>query len=200
MKYVFIRSNAARYPVNHLCRLLGVKRSAYYSWHNRAAKIIGPEELALRRRMKTLFAESRDSLGSRMMTANLRAESFAVGRERVRHLMQTLDLKVKQERKYRITTDSRYDSPVADNVLDRAFSPEAPNQVWGSDSTYLWTRQGWVYLAVVIDLYSRRVVGWAMDRRMKQSLVVRALMMAINLRQPSRGLLHHSDRGSQYEP
>lgn len=116
MKYVFIRSNAARYPVNHLCRLLGVKRSAYYSWHNRAAKIIGPEELALRRRMKTLFAESRRSLGSRMMTASLRAAGFAVGHERVRHLMQTLDLKVKQKRKYRITTDPRHRTKSGDQT------------------------------------------------------------------------------------
>ena len=198
MKYAFICSNAARYPVNHLCRLLGVKRSAYYSWRGRPAKSIGPEERALRRRMKALFVESRGSLGSRMMTANLRLEGFMVGRERVRDLMKALDLKVKQKRKYQITTDSRHDHPIADNVLNRAFSPNAPNQVWGTDITYLWTQEGWVYLAVVIDLYSRRVVGWAMDRRMKQALVVRALMMAINLRQPPRGLLHHSDRGSQY--
>jgi putative transposase len=184
--------------VNHLCRLLGVARSAYYSWRRRPAKIIGPEELALRRRMKVFFAESRGSLGSRMMTANLRLEGFMVGRERVRDLMKTLDLKVKQKRRYQVTTDSRHDHPIADNVLNRAFSPDAPNQVWGTDITYLWTQEGWVYLAVVIDLYSRRVVGWAMDRRMKQALVVRALMMAINLRQPPHGLLHHSDRGSQY--
>ena len=198
MKYAFIRSNAASYPVNHRCRLLGVERSAYYCWRGRPAKSIGPEELALRRRMKTLFAESRGSLGSRMMTANLRAEGFTVGRERVRQLMKTMNLRVKQKRKYQITTDSRHDFPVAENVLNRAFSPNAPNQVWGTDITYLWTQEGWVYLAVVIDLYSRRVVGWAMDRRMKQALVIRALMMAINLRQPPPGLLHHSDRGSQY--
>ena len=198
MKYAFIRSNAASYPVNHLCRLLGVERSAYYCWRGQPVKIIGPEELALRRRMKMLFAESRGSLGSRMMTANLRGAGFTVGRERVRQLMKTMDLKVKQKRQYQITTDSRHGYPVAENVLNRAFSPNAPNQVWGTDITYLWTQEGWVYLAVVIDLYSRRIVGWAMDRRMKQALVIRALMMAINLRQPPPGLLHHSDRGSQY--
>ena len=132
MKYAFICSNAARYPVNHLCRLLGVKRSAYYSWRGRPAKSIGPEERALRRRMKALFVESRGSLGSRMMTANLRLEGFMVGRERVRDLMKVLDLKVKQKRKYQITTDSRHDHPIADNVLNRAFSPNAPNQVWGN--------------------------------------------------------------------
>jgi len=134
-----------------------------------------------------------------MMTANLRAEGFTMGRERVRSSMKALALKVTQKRKYQITTDPpRHDLPVAENVLDRAFSPDAPNQVWGTDITYLRTHKGWAYLAVVIDLYSRRVVGWAMDRRMKQALVIRALMMAINLRKPPPGLLHRSDRGSQY--
>ena len=198
MKYAFIRSNASRFPVNHLCRLLGVQRSAYYSWRGQPVKVVEPEELALRRRMKTLFTESRASLGSRMMKANLRAEGFTVGRERVRELMKAMGLKVKQKRKYQITTDSRHNFPIAGNILNRQFSLDAPNQVWGTDITYLWTQEGWVYLAVVIDLYSRRIVGWSMDRRMKQALVIRALMMAINLRQPPRGLLHHSDRGSQY--
>ena len=133
-----------------------------------------------------------------MMTANLRGAGFTVGRERIRQLMKTMDLKIKQKRKYQVTTDSRHDYPIADNILNRAFSPDAPNQVWGTDITYLWTQEGWVYLAVVIDLYSRRVIGWAMDRRMKQALVIRALMMAIKLRQPPPGLLHHSDRGGQY--
>jgi transposase InsO family protein len=95
------------------------------------------------------------------------------------------------------TTDSKHQLPVAKNVLNRAFTPQDPNQVWGADITYLWTQEGWVYLAVVIDLYSRRVVGWAMDRRMKKALAVPALMMAVNLRQPPSGLIHHSDRGSQ---
>ena len=112
--------------------------------------------------------------------------------------MKVLNLKVKQKRKYKVTTDSKHQLPVAENVLNRQFSPTAPNQAWGVDITYLWTQEGWIYLAVVIDLYSRRVVGWAMDRRMKKALVIRALMMAINLRKPSPGLMHHSDRGSQY--
>ncbi len=194
MKYVFIRSNAASYPVNHLCRLLGVERSAYYSWRGQPVKIFGPEELALRCRMKTLFG----TLGSRTMTANLWGEGFTVGRERVRQLMKAMDLKVKQKRKYQITTDSRHDFPVVENILDRAFSPDAPNQVWGTDIIYLWTQEGRVYLTVVIYLYSRRVVVWAMDRRVKQAFVIRALMMAINLRQLAPGFLYYSNRGSQY--
>ena len=181
-----------------MCRTLALKRSAYYEWCSKGAKIIGPEELVLRRRMKALFAESRQSLGSRMMMNNLRNEGFSVGRFRIRNLMKTLGLVVKSKRKFKLTTDSNHRLPVALNVLNRQFTPAAPNQVWGTDITYLWTDEGWVYLAIVIDLCSRRVVGWAMDQRMTQSLVIRALMMAINRRQPEPGLIHHSDRGSQY--
>jgi len=184
--------------VKVLCRMLGVQRSAYYDWIARPGKVIAPEELALRRRMKELFTASRGSLGSRMMKQNLRQEGFEIGRDKTRRLMKSLKLKVKQKRKYKVTTDSNHTLPVADNVLNRDFSPAAPNQAWGSDITYLWTQQGWIYLAVIIDLYSRRVVGWSIDRRMKKALVIRALMMAVNLRKPPPGLILHSDRGSQY--
>ncbi|MEN8133660.1 MAG: IS3 family transposase [Pseudomonadota bacterium] len=198
VKYGFIRDHAERWPVVHQCRLLGVQRSAYYDWRDQPCKVIPPEELALRRRMKELFRASRDSLGSRMLAKNLRKEGFTIGRDKARRLMKVLNLKVKQKRRYKVTTDSKHQLPVAENVLNREFSPQAPNQAWGTDITYLWTQEGWIYLAVVIDLYSRRVVGWAMDRRMKKALVIRALMMAVNLRKPPPGLIHHSDRGSQY--
>ena len=198
MKYGFIRAHANDYPVKLLCRMLSVQRSAYYEWRAGPCKVIGSEELALRRRMKELFAASRDSLGSRTMMNNLREEGFDIGRDRTRRLMKALQLKVKQKRKYKVTTDSKHKLPVARNVLNRDFSPSAPNRAWGTDITYLWTQEGWIYLAVVIDLYFRRVVGWSIDRRMKKALVIRALMMAVNLRQPPPGLIHHSDRGSQY--
>ncbi len=198
MKYGFIRDHANAYRVKLLCRMLSVQRSAYYDWRAEPGKVIGPEELALRRRMKALFVASRSSLGSRTMVKNLRQEDFDIGRDKTRRLMKRLGLKVKPKRKYKVTTDSTHNFPVAKNVLNRAFSPSAPNQAWGSDITYLWTQQGWIYLAVVIDLYSRRVVGWSIDRRMKKALVIRALMMAVNLRKPPPGLICHSDRGSQY--
>ena len=198
MKYGFIRDHAGSWPVIHLCRLLGVQRSAYYDWRDKPCKVIPPEELALRRRMRELFRASRNSLGSRTLMKNLRDEDFQIGRGRTRRLMKVLNLKVKQKRKYKATTDSKHQLPVAENVLNRQFLPQGPNQAWGTDITYLWTQEGWMYLAVVIDLYSRRVVGWAIDRRMKKALVIRALMMAINLRKPLPGLIHHSDRGSQY--
>jgi transposase InsO family protein len=132
------------------------------------------------------------------MMRNLRDEGFEVGRDKTRRLMKRLGLQVKQKRKYKVTTDSKHNLPVAKNVLNREFSPSAPNQVWGTGITYLWTQKGWIYLAVVIDLYSRRVVGWSIDRRMKKALVIRSLMMAVNLRKPPPSLICHSDRGSQY--
>jgi transposase InsO family protein len=193
VKYGFIRDHANDYPVKLLCRMLSVQRSAYYDWRDRPGKVIGPEELLLRRRMKALFAASRGSMGSRMMMNNLREEGFEIGRDKTRRLMKALKLKVKQKRKYKATTDSKHKLPVARNVLNRDFSPSAPNQAWGTDITYLWTQEGWVYLAVVIDLYSRRVVGWSINRRMKKALVIRALIMAVNLRKPPPGLIHHSD-------
>jgi transposase InsO family protein len=198
VKYAFIQAQPRNYPVTLLCRMLGVTRSSYYDWITCGAKIIPAEELALRRRLKALFVASRESLGSRTLTENLRADGFAVGRDKTRRLMKSMNLRVKQKCKYKVTTDSQHRLPVAGNVLARQFNPEAPNQAWGADITYVWTQEGWLYLAVVIDLYSRRVVGWCIDRRMTQSLVLRALMMAINLRQPPAGLIHHSDRGSQY--
>lgn len=198
MKYAFIRQQASTYPVKLLCRQLEVQRSAYYDWRVQPGKVIPPPELALRRRMKELFVASRGSLGSRTMMRNLRDEGFEIGRDKTRRLMKQLGLKVRHKRKYKMTTDSKHKLPVAKNILNREFLPSAPNQAWGSDITYLWTQQGWIYLAVVIDLYSRRVVGWSIDRHMKKALVIRALMMAVNLRKPPAGLICHSDRGSQY--
>ena len=198
MKYAFVQRHSTQYTITMLCRVIGVKRSPYYDWKARGGKVVGPEELVLRRRMKALFAESRQSLGSRRMSKKLVAEGFEIGRYRARRLMKVMSLVVKAKRKYKVTTDSKHRLPVAENVLNREFSPASPNQAWGTDITYLWTQEGWIYLAVVIDLYSRRVVGWSMDRRMTKALVVRALIMAVSLRKPPPGLIHHSDRGSQY--
>lgn len=189
---------ANEYPVTLLCRVLQVTRSAYYDWDQRGATVVGAEEFMLCARMKALFAASRQSLGSRGMVRHLCNAGYTLGRYRVRRLMKRLGLVVKIKRKYRVTTQSKHDLPVAGNELNREFSQTAPNQAWVADITYVWTVQGWLYLAVVMDLYSRRIVGWCMDRTMTQALAIRALMMAINLRQPKAGLMHHSDRGSQY--
>ena len=189
---------ANEYPISQMSRILHVTKSAYYDWKQRGATVVDADEFALCSRMKALFAKSRDSLGSRVMVQQLRKEDYALGRYRVRRLMKRLGLRVKIKRRYRVTTQSRHDLPVADNVLNRKFKHVSPNQAWVSDITYVWSAQGWLYLAVVMDLYSRRIVGWHLDRSMTQALTIRALMMAINLRQPKAGLIHHSDRGSQY--
>lgn len=198
MRYVFIAKWANEYPVALMCRVLRVTKSAYYDWKQRGAIVVGAEEFRLYSRMKALFAQSRDSLGSRRMVRRLRQAGYVMGRYRVRRLMKRLGLVVKIKRKYRVTTQSKHDLPVAGNVLNRQFNPGKPDQAWVADITYVWTVQGWLYLAVVMDLCSRRIVGWCMDRTMTQALAMRALMMAINLRQPKAGLIHHSDRGSQY--
>lgn len=181
-----------------LCRVMQVSRSAYYTWVKRPAKIITAEELHLYRRAKALFKASRCSLGSRELSKNLREEGLAVGRYRTQTLMRKLNLKVQQRVKYKATTKRKHSDAVADNLLNQNFNPVAVNDVWAGDITYLRTGEGWSYLAVIMDLYSRRIVGWAIDKRMTQALVSRAMIQAINLRQPKRGLVFHSDRGSQY--
>lgn len=199
MKYGFILNESENYPVTILCRVMEVKRSCYYVWKaNHLNNVICAEELEIRREMKRLFSESRQSMGSRRMQKQLNALGFSVGRYKVRRLMKSLNLVVKSKRKYKATTDSRHNFPVAENILNRNFNPDKPNQAWASDITYVWTVEGWLYLAVIIDLYSRRVIGWCIDHRMTKSIVIRALMMAVNLRQPKAGLVLHSDRGSQY--
>lgn len=198
MKYAFIEQESTQWPVTKLCRVLSVTRSAYYDWRTDQRVPTATTEFAVRLRMKALFKASRESIGSRRMAEALRAESFDVGRDWATRRMKELNLVVKRKRKFKVTTDSKHALPIAPNVLNRNFSQAEPDRAWGTDITYLWTQEGWVYLAVVIDLCSRRVVGWAMDRRMKKALVIRALMMAVNLRRPEPGLIHHSDRGSQY--
>jgi putative transposase len=176
-----------------------VKRSSYYEWKmNRSSCVINANELNIRREMKRLFDESRQSIGSRRMCIMLQKIGFDIGRFKTRRLMKAMNLIVKYKRRFKATTNSRHNLPIAKNVLDREFNPEEPNQVWSSDITYVWTTNGWLYLAVIIDLYSKRIVGWCIDSRMSKSLVIRALMMAVNMRKPRRGLILHSDRGSQY--
>lgn len=181
--------------VSQACRVLGISRSGYYAACQRARQ---PRICAVTPRLKAAFAESGRSYGSRRLVAALGHDGITIGRYRVRRLMRASGLKTVWKRKFVATTDSRHDLPVAANTLDRQFDPVAPNTAWVSDITYIRTQAGWLYLAVVLDLFSRKVVGWAMDRTMPASLVCRALSLAIAQRCPQPGLLVHSDRGSQY--
>ena len=186
------------FPVVKLCKVMKVSRSAYYAWLKRPAKIITAEQLNLYRKAKQLFENSRNSLGYRELRKKLRSEGFHVSDYGVQKLMANLGLVVTQRVAYKVTTKRKHSDAVADNLLNQNFNPVAPNQVWAGDVTYLRTGEGWMYLAIVMDLYSRRIVGWHIDKRMTTDLVSKAMMKAYNLRQPPKGLVFHSDRGSQY--
>ena len=175
-----------------------VSRSAYYAWLKRPAKVITVEQLNLYRKAKYFFEKSRNSLGYRELRKKLRREGFNVSDYGVQKLMVKLGLIVTQRVAYKVTTKRKHSDAVADNLLNQNFNPIAPNQVWAGDVTYLRTGEGWMYLAIVMDLYSRRIVGWHIDKRMTTDLVSKAMVKAYNLRQPPKGLVFHSDRGSQY--
>jgi transposase InsO family protein len=183
-------------PVGHLCRVLGVSRSGYYGCRQRAK--LAPKACLVSTQLKAEFAASGKVYGSRRLSAVLCAQGLRIGRHRVRRLMREHGLRPLWRRKFVHTTDSGHALPISANVLARRFNPSGPNQAWVSDITYIRTRSGWLYLAVVLDLYARKVVGWAMAPTMHAELVCAALQLAIAQRQPTPGLIVHSDRGSQY--
>lgn len=183
-------------PVGRLCRVLGVSRSGYYGCRQRAK--LAPKACLVSTQLKAEFAASGKVYGSRRLSAVLCAQGLRTGRHRVRRLMREHGLCALWRRKFVHTTDSGHALPVSANVLARRFNPSGPNQAWVSDITYIRTRSGWLYLAVVLDLYARKVVGWAMAPTMHAELVCAALQLAIAQRQPTPGLIVHSDRGSQY--
>ncbi|WP_193343318.1 IS3 family transposase [Pseudoalteromonas luteoviolacea] len=193
-----IKQLSSVFPVVKLCKVMQVSRSAYYAWLKRPAKVITAEQLNLFRRAKFLFKQSRNSLGYRELRKKLCREGFKVSDYGVQKLMATLGLVVTQRVAYKVTTKRKHSDAVADNLLNQNFNPVAPNQIWAGDVTYLRTGEGWMYLAIVMDLYSRRIVGWHIDKRMTTDLVSKAMMKAYNVRQPLKGLVFHSDRGSQY--
>ena len=188
------------FPVTVLCKVMKTSRSGFYDYLRRFNQNDNDHnhEGPLKARVKAIFQESKGSYGSRRVLKKLLSEGHQIGRFKVRRLMRDMALKPKSPKRYKVTTDSRHSYPVAANVLDRKFDVAGPNQVWACDITYLWTLEGWHYLAVVMDLYSRQIVGWAMDKRMKAKLTLDALAMAYWRRKPVKELLHHSDRGVQY--
>ena len=159
---------------------------------------VDPIQNALEARIKEIFKASKGTYGSRRIVEQLNKEGYDIGRSRAGRLMRKLKLKAKTPKRYKVTTDSNHSYSVAPNLVNRQFTAEAPNKLWATDITYLWTMEGWLYLAVVLDLFSRQVVGWAMDKQMKVQLTLDALAMAYWRRKPEPGLIHHSDRGIQY--
>jgi transposase InsO family protein len=199
VKFACIAAEKATYPVRVLCRTLGVSRAGFYAWHTRppAARTQADQRLGVE--IRAIHAESRQRYGSPRMHAELRHRGQHLGRKRVARLMRQHGLCGRRRRRFRVTTDSEHPWPVAPNVLARQFAVAAPDTAWVTDITYLWTREGWLYLAVILDLFSRAVVGWALSAQITtQHLTLQALTMALGRRRPPQGLLHHSDRGSQY--
>ena len=199
MKYSFITQHKNTYPVYLMCQVLGVIRQCYYHYRrNRENKPVDPEHLEILRLVKEVAKASDDTYGSRRMKKALNALGFPISRDKARKLMKEAGVQVRHRRKYKVTTNSNHKQPVFDNLVQRQFDVSKADRVYVADITYIWTQEGWLYLAVVIDLYSRKVVGWSMGSRMKAQLVCDALTMAIWQRKPKAGLIHHSDRGSQY--
>ena len=200
MRYDFIRQQMKAYPVTILCKVMKVSRSGFYDYLHRSSKRSNdnPDEIALKTRIRIIFKQHRAKYGSRRITRQLNDEGHQIGRYKVRRLMRELGLKAKTPKRYKVTTDSRHGFSIAPNLLNRNFDVKEPNKVWAADITYIWTFEGWLYLAVVIDLFSRQIVGWSMAKHMKKQLTLDALTMAYWRRKPSAGLIHHSDRGSQY--
>lgn len=186
------------FEVDRMCRVLQVSRSGYYGWLGRKPSKHQQRDQQLTSRIVELHAQSEQTYGSPRVHEDLKDEGERISRKRVSRLMRENQLFSKHKRKFRHTTDSEHQFPVAENILARGFESDAPNKKWAADITFIPTDEGWLYLAVVIDLYSRRVVGWCMGKRLDRGLVLEALTMALKGRKPKNGLMHHSDQGSQY--
>ena len=198
MRFDLVDAAKNEFPVQRLCKVLGVSQSGYFARRSRPASRRQREDMVLLAHARSAFALSNGTYGSPRMTHELRDQGLQVGRRRTARLMRDNGLKAREKRRFKRTTDSEHAWPVAPNLIDQDFSATKANQKWGVDITYVWTREGWLYLAVVIDLFSRRVVGWSVGDRLHRSLALAALRQALAIRRPAPGLIHHSDRGSQY--
>ena len=198
MRFEFIEDHRNRFPVTRMCKELDVSPSGYYAWRDRppSAREMANQELF--ERIEAVYNESDGTYGSPRIYYELKEQGVACSKNRVARLMRLRELKAKQVRRYRSTTRRNKAHRVAPNLLQRDFHAERPDHKWLTDITYIPTGEGWLYLAAVLDLYARRIVGWAMAERMTSALTISALKMAIRQRQPGDGLIHHSDQGSQY--
>ena len=198
MIFRFVSNHQSEFPIFLMSRVLEVSRSGYYAWLKHPESKRDQDDKALSQEIFKIHQESFCTYGSPRVYRELKRRGKHIGEKRIVRLMRKDGLKAKTKRKFKVTTDSTHHFPVAPNLLNREFTPEEPNQKWASDITYIWTAEGWLYLAVVMDLFSRAIVGWSMSERMTRELVIDAFVMATKRRNPPSGLLHHSDRGSQY--
>ncbi len=198
MKFAFISQQKVAFPIAVLCRVMEVSTSGYYASVGRPVSARARRDVALGVHVAAAHEASKRRYGSPRVHAELRAQGQMVGRKRVARLMRERNLAARKRRRFRSTTDSKHAFPLAPNVLARDFTASAPNHAWVTDITFVWTQEGWLYLAVILDLFSRRVVGWAMSENVDRHLALAALDMALDQRRPTGELLHHSDRGSTY--
>ena len=198
MRYELIKRFREAFPVVLMCQLLEVGRSGFYAWLSRAESPQVAENKRLVVAIKTIHRESCEAYGSPRVYSAMKRKGISCGKHRVARLMRDHNIRSRHKRKFKMTTDSNHRYPVAENILDRKFEVSKPDACWALDITYIPTQEGWLYLAAILDLFNREVIGWSMNSRMTRKLVVDALTMAIDKRNPDEGLLHHSDRGSQY--
>jgi putative transposase len=198
VKFAFIRAEKARYPVGLLCDVFDVSRSGFYASSKREVSARASEDARLSVDIGVVHKRLRGIYGSPRIHRELRAKGHRIGKKRVERLMRENGIQGRQKRRFRRTTDSNHTQPIAPNVLRRNFATGAPNEAWVADVTYVATDEGWLYLAVILDLFSRRVVGWAASPTNDRALALIALSSAVRARRPRPGLVHHSDRGSPY--
>jgi transposase InsO family protein len=198
MKYQFIDDYRSWFKVKKMCLAFNISRSRYYAWRKR---VKGPRQIEnelLLESIKAVHKISRWTYGSPRITKELKAQGCPHGKNRIARLMHLNSIYAKTKRKFKVTTQSRHNLPVAENLLNKPFATDRANKVWLSDITYIWTQEGWLYLSAVLDLFNREIIGWSMAESLHQSLVLNALQQAIGRRGPVSGIVFHSDRGSQY--
>lgn len=198
MKYRFMDRYGSGFEVRKMCRVLGVNRSGYYAYLRRGLSRRHEENRRLIMKIRDIWRGSRGVYGSPRVTAELRSQGLRHGKNRIARLMRENGIKARTKKRFKVTTKSRHDLPIAEDLVGRNFAVDSANSLWVSDITYIWTWEGWMYLAAVMDIFNREIVGWALNDRLKKDLVVHALHKAILERNPREGLIFHSDRGSQY--
>lgn len=198
MRFAFVEEHRKHLPVDRLCRMLNITSRGFRAWRSRPISRRQRDDMTLLAHIREQHHLSLGSYGRPRMTQELKELGLSVGHRRVGRLMRDNGISVVRTRKYKCTTDSNHRFNIAPNLLDRNFTANQPNQKWAGDISYIWTREGWLYLAVMMDLHSRRIIGWAVSNRLKQDLALQALNSAVALRSSPLGLIHHTDRGSQY--
>jgi len=198
MKYEFVEEYRYEHRIDRMCRVLEVSRSGYYRWWRKREKKREARDKAMLEQIKKAYERGRGTYGSPRITAELNAQGIVCSENRIARIMRKNGIVAKTKRKFKVTTQSKHDRPVAANLVNRAFIAQRPNQLWTSDITYVWTKEGWIYLAVILDVFSRSIVGWSLSVRLTAELVVSAFNRALQRRHLTPDMIFHSDRGKQY--